>query len=441
MSPEQAVGERQIDGRSDIYSLGVLGYQMLTGRVPFAAGNSMALLLKHVGEVPRPIAELRPEAPRVLREAIERALMKAPEDRWPTAGALREALMSSEPVGASWRAEPREPVRYASPRPDSRVPSPRRGTASADARADRPAASIATNGIILEPEHLAAFTPAQRDDIRLWGGRIHLFDRVKAIRTYAVITLGMWGLATTGVVVAFAEGAVPLVLSPIVPYLMTRKLRRRGQSLRQSGLKLRHVFLMLRARWVLPQAPSAPNERQLAKLASRDVLESPQGAAVRRAAEDRAAILAILASLPKPDRALLPDLVPTVNGLVERVALVAQAIHRMDQGIDARTIAELDARLADTDHGRETPESQQRLALLRRQRATFDDLAMRRGALARQLESAGLALGNLRLDLLKVRSSGVQSALSDVTSATQEARALSRDIGVVLDAVNEVRRL
>src|SRR3954471_24458060 len=71
MSPEQAMGEREVDGRSDLYSLGVLGYQMLTGRVPFTAGNSMALLLKHVSEAPRPIAELRPEAPKPLRDVIE----------------------------------------------------------------------------------------------------------------------------------------------------------------------------------------------------------------------------------------------------------------------------------------------------------------------------------------------------------------------------------
>src|SRR6478609_11780035 len=76
MSPEQAVGERELDGRSDIYSTGVLGYQMLTGRVPFEAGNSMALLLKHVTERPKPIAELRSDTPRVLRETIERAMMK-----------------------------------------------------------------------------------------------------------------------------------------------------------------------------------------------------------------------------------------------------------------------------------------------------------------------------------------------------------------------------
>src|SRR5688572_28609189 len=118
MSPEQAVGERELDGRSDIYSAGVVGYQMLTGRVPFEAGNSMALLLKHVSERPRPIADLRPDTPRPLRDTIERAMMKAPEDRWPTAAAMRDALASPDSLGPSWRADQREPVRYTSPRPD-----------------------------------------------------------------------------------------------------------------------------------------------------------------------------------------------------------------------------------------------------------------------------------------------------------------------------------
>src|SRR5687768_17224887 len=120
MSPEQAVGERALDGRSDIYSLGVVAYQMLTGRVPFTASNSMALLLKHVTEHPRPIQELRPDTPTAMSNAIERALLKSPEDRWPTAASLREALSSEARVVPSWRTDKPEPVSYVSPVPRSR---------------------------------------------------------------------------------------------------------------------------------------------------------------------------------------------------------------------------------------------------------------------------------------------------------------------------------
>jgi serine/threonine-protein kinase len=65
----------------------------------------------------------------------------------------------------------------------------------------------------------------------------------------------------------------------------------------------------------------------------------------------------------------------------------------------------------------------------------------RRTTLLSQMESASLALENLKLDLVRFRSAGVSSALEDVTSATREARAVSRDIGHILDAADEVRRL
>ena len=452
MSPEQAVGEREIDGRSDVYSLGVLGYQMLTGRVPFTAGNSMALLMKQVTERPRPIGELRPETPKALREAIDRALMKAPEDRWPTANALRDALVSDDVSGPAWRAEHREPVRYASPRPGSarrdrsagesaradagRSVSPRRGTPAAPGRSGLPAEPRAPE-IVLVPEHLASLTPEQGQDLRLWHGRVNLLDRIKAMRGYALLTAGATVAAIGGT--AASEGAAFLTL--VVPVYMAAKAWRRGRSLRATGLRLRRVLFMPRARWVIPTVPPPPNERQLEKLAPREVLDSPQGPAIRRAVEERAAILDIVAKLSKPDRALLPDIVPTVNGLVERVAHLAQTLHRLDQSFDPHMAEELDMRIAGAEPESDSADGQRRLALLQRQRATLDDLVQRRAALARQLDNAGLALGNLRLDLIKLRSSGLQSALSDVSTATQEARALSREIGAALAAAAEVKSL
>ena len=68
MSPEQCAGERGIDGRSDLYSLGVVGYQMLAGDLPFDAPNTPAMFVKHLTEKPRPLNPLL-NVPRDLERA------------------------------------------------------------------------------------------------------------------------------------------------------------------------------------------------------------------------------------------------------------------------------------------------------------------------------------------------------------------------------------
>jgi serine/threonine-protein kinase len=271
---------------------------------------------------------------------------------------------------------------------------------------------------------------------------VNLLDRVKAVRRHALATV-LAGALSVGAFVAGVAEVPPLMLAPIVPGLMVRTLRRRGRSLRESGLTLRQAILARSTGRALatPAAAPTPTARQLGKLASPDVLKMPHGAAIRRAAEDRAAILAIVAGLPKADRALLPDVGPAVNALVERVAHLAQALHRLDESVDPAQLAELSARIAAAEREGGSPDGERRLALFRRQRATLEEIAERRAALLHQLESAGLALGNLRLDLVKFRSAGGQAALTDVSTATQEARVLSREIADMLAAAAEVRSL
>jgi TonB family protein len=89
MTPEQALGNR-LDHRCDVYSLGIVAYEMLFGRTPFTGDSPVAVVLKHVNEpLPVPAASRLPDA---LLSAIQKAAAKDPLERWPSAGAFVEAL-------------------------------------------------------------------------------------------------------------------------------------------------------------------------------------------------------------------------------------------------------------------------------------------------------------------------------------------------------------
>ena len=93
MSPEQAQGLPEIDHRSDIYSLGVLGYRMLMGRTPFS-GQPDDVLKKHVQEAPVSIRDVNPTIPKDFADAIMRCLEKDPWKRFQTAKELGNTLRS-----------------------------------------------------------------------------------------------------------------------------------------------------------------------------------------------------------------------------------------------------------------------------------------------------------------------------------------------------------
>jgi serine/threonine-protein kinase len=192
------------------------------------------------------------------------------------------------------------------------------------------------------------------------------------------------------------------------------------------------------------QLPPVNVERAALSLTPADVLAGTYGDAVRNAAADRAAAKETLDRLAPAEREMIPDVGPTLDALAERVGALALTLHRLDADLGGSSVDSLDRRLGALreESGPEpTPEQERRITLLERQRASIAELTERRGTLAAQLESAGLALQNLRLDLLKLRSSGLGSAISDVTNATQEARALSREIGHAVEAAKEVRRI
>ncbi|MEO8227576.1 MAG: protein kinase [Gemmatimonadota bacterium] len=92
MSPEQAAADPHIDHRSDIYAVGVMAYELLTGQPPFTGATPQSVLAAHVTQAPDPVGNRRPGMPAGLDAVIMRCLAKRPADRWQTADELHNAL-------------------------------------------------------------------------------------------------------------------------------------------------------------------------------------------------------------------------------------------------------------------------------------------------------------------------------------------------------------
>jgi serine/threonine-protein kinase len=92
MAPEQAMAEAHIDHRADLYALGVMGYEMLTGHPPFEGTTAQAVLSAHVLEKPKDVRERRPNVPPLLAEVLLKCLAKNAADRWQSAEELLAQL-------------------------------------------------------------------------------------------------------------------------------------------------------------------------------------------------------------------------------------------------------------------------------------------------------------------------------------------------------------
>ncbi len=545
MSPEQATGEREIDGRSDIYSLGVVGYLMLAGRLPFEATTTPAMLMKHVSETPMPIRAVRPDAPHTLVEILERCLAKQPQDRWDNALQLRDVLRKVQRDGSLLTGAHRPPApaqhetaRYghrsedwaprnvlaAAPAPapreqvgewhrasqeakeDWRVAVRQRrrdvqtqwndqyGDATSAWRSDEDvierfrgqllwtAGMIVFLGVInatTSPGFPWAIFPAmgmgmgslgryirlRRRGItlaRIFGGEsaptLNSDPRSKPMRiaeaSRAFVTHAKWCMGSAAVAIGSLVVGASLELTPmIIPMLAAglaalasaQMLARDFMRLRRLGVSAGHAW---NGSWeaIAASSDDRPYEvkmrEQLALIAGDQLLASAYGDLLRNAVDDRLTIKDVTAKLSDADKTLVPDVEPTADALLERISALANGLERLQRDLPTDALTQLELRVASVQaEPEQAPDRERRLTLLTRQLSSLQELVSRRETMQRQLDSASMALRSLRLDIVKLRTMGVGAAISDVTNATQEARALSKDLGYVISAADELRKL
>jgi eukaryotic-like serine/threonine-protein kinase len=427
MSPEQCAGDKEVDGRSDLYSLGVVGYQMLSGVLPFSGSSTAALLVKQLSEAPTPLSQRAPTVPPGLSATVMRLLAKNPDQRFPDANAFLRALDAPLTDAAASAAAPSSAD--ASPRPFPLPASPQPATPHAPPGMPPYAPPHAAPMPFAYPN--AGFpapsppAPLTRNDKRaLKRGKKdqeRIFDsdpRDVKIRKFRgmVVSLGgtMIFLSILSVVTS------PHFFWAIFPDLgMGLALFKGAGKLWADGISMSEVFGPRRYDALTPPAMGSLSGMEpptmggatspsAALLAPAAVLAGPHGGAVRRAALDRDRIHDLVRNLDRHDRGLVPNAEVTAKGLAEQVGAVASALHRIDV---------------------ETPPDQ-RLAL-----------AERRQALAAQLDRASILLQTLYLDLVRLRVSNASSGADGVTGVTEQATALSRDIGYLLGAADEIRAL
>jgi serine/threonine-protein kinase len=144
MSPEQVLCE-EVDGRSDLYSVGVMFYRLLTGKLPFEADTAIGMVQKQISDTPTPARLHRADLPAWTVAILDRALAKSPADRYQTAEELRGALLDAIQGGAIETTSLMPTAALGRPpKPPARPPEPDAETAMAVALPPEPATQMAT---------------------------------------------------------------------------------------------------------------------------------------------------------------------------------------------------------------------------------------------------------------------------------------------------------
>jgi serine/threonine-protein kinase len=477
MSPEQAAGDREIDGRSDLYALGVVAYQMLIGRPPFEASSTPAMLVKHLSERPPSIEQRRSDVPRDLARVVMTLLEKDPAARFSSAAMMVKvldgtALSARDSMSMAAPADSRSSYNF--------VQQPLALSAPLNAPM-APLAPFNNSPLPLANEFgdRGSFTgsyrmPVSPEEMRRWDAiPVREFRRKLAPYLYvnAVIIL----LTAFGTKNLFGI----TVMWTIYMAWKYAKLWSNGYDWRDVFHQQRHVELVdvvedsvgylkgmfdknerkrMRAERV-SRAIQARTSGQMAMPAPIPMGASPQPlpsvgpsrpddasmGVIRQAQRDRDDIMALLSRLPADQRAQVPDVGRSASMLADKVQALAYSLADLDRSSGSQTATQLEAEISRLENDANPLDVQasetrvKRLAFLKRQRRGVADVVERRKQIAGKLETCASALASMKLDLSRL-SVGSQT-FQNITSLANEAMSLARSVDHVLSAADEVGRL
>jgi serine/threonine-protein kinase len=468
MSPEQSAGDSAIDGRSDLYSLGVVGYQMLCGQPPFVANNTPSMLVKHLSERPIPVDQRWPDLPQDLSRAVMMCLEKDPADRFPNAAAFAVALDGGSMPTLATRASAAAPTAGTRAREREReLTEPLR---------DR-----------YTPATQAPYTPSQpsAEELSKWNAPMVVSFRRKLAPYLAVNAI-----------------LVPISLFSnhdfiALTVIWTVALAFKYSKLWAAGYDWRDVFRQPRERLLfdvaaetIDDARALFDDKKRAEVRARTrargqglftpisplptmqpfqpyprmggpttslspipagspapFADSRYGSAIREAESDHREIHRQLLNMPADEREQIPEVAASADAVFRRVQQLALSLSDMDRSAGRETaesvekeITTLESQANPLDYSASEGRVR-RLAMLRRQRRALAEIARKKTEAQEKLDNCRQLLRSMRLELVRFRTGGLNAQPTGLTMVTQQAQSVVREMGYLSDANAELNAL